>query len=76
MAEHDTNEPMTSESKMNDRLAAPAGDLREFASSEELERTAPGDADTPEKDETASEAENPENLHGSLHGNWNRTDQS
>jgi hypothetical protein len=63
--------PDTTMNKESDPLAAPAHD-GEAPTSAELENRQTGSTEVPEKDGVASDVEEPQGLHGSLHGNWTR----
>lgn len=63
---------MADERKMNDELAAEERDPQEYPGSDELVEKRNASSDVPDKDGIASDAENPEGLHGSTHGRWTR----
>ena len=59
----------------NNQETPPHRDPKEFPTSEDLAGDVARGFDVPEKDEDASDSgRSPDELHGSLHGNWNATD--
>jgi hypothetical protein len=70
------NYEKTKEIKMNDETPPPRDGMNTEPSAEDRARRAGSGGDLPGKDEIASESNTPpENLHGSLHGRWEKGDQ-